>query len=844
MKVSEYAAERITSLLNEHRVVVWYDPSRAFSRRDPPWLVDLVATKGGADFVDASVSALAARRIADEKLAQMNAPGLPRRCLLIYMPSPRPVDERAKMRDPFESFAEVGTTFGSNEGEDLLALARAALPGRVAEVERLFREGKPTLANLDGIDAGDNFPVIRGAMGTDSAIEVAATLIARPDEHRRLDKSVPGFSPELVRLLNGGLGFVNRGLSPAPDVVGPALRQFVLLSEFAFDLPTALPVSIADLPRAPEQYRPAIYALADRLRTSDEYHEAYIAASIEVESGLRLKASLGGIDQLGQRDTFAFENDWALSRVSTLGVDGKLDEAELLAGARRRSVWLRVDGRDQRWLVAEKCLSLLRAIDEWDQLKVSGHAALTEHIRAYTQVDDGLWNVDRAHRELEQAAARCTNLGDEGALLDRARLAWRAAADAAQDAFLKAVEREGWPPSGVQHQVRTWERQVDPALAEGQRVAYFLVDAMRYEMGRALRAKLENLGGVTIEAAATVVPTTTPFGMAALMPGAAGALRATRKGDDLVPTIANKVVESSSDRMALIQERFGDQFEHVTLEELLEAPQRKRVAQKLAGKRLVVVKSQDIDALGEGQSRRARQYMSDVPGELLVALKVLADLGFHRAVLAADHGHVLMPEVLPGDRVPEPPGTWLKAKRRCRIGTQSTSTAAVLTMRAGHVGLDAPVPDFAVPRGFRVFTDGPGYFHEGMSLQECLVPVITVRLRSAPVAAAAGTIKLTYAKDRFTTRRFAVKLRADGAAVSVRVDVLDAGSKDGKPAGTVLPSDLTDALTGATLVSPGGDVPVVVEIAEDHTGTVEIRARDAESGALLDTIKVKNGIIG
>jgi hypothetical protein len=63
--------------------------------------------------------------------------------------------------------------------------------------------------------------------------------------------------------------------------------------------------------------------------------------------------------------------------------------------------------------------------------------------------------------------------------------------------------------------------------------------------------------------------------------------------------------------------------------------------------------------------------------------------------------------------------------------------------------------------------------------------------------------------------------------------------------GAVLDSDVTDALTGATLVAPGAEVAVVVEIDENFSGAaVEIRARDAQSGAVLHGLKLRNGIIG
>src|SRR5207249_36999 len=66
------------------------------------------------------------------------------------------------------------------------------------------------------------------------------------------------------------------------------------------------------------------------------------------------------------------------------------------------------------------------------------------------------------------------------------------------------------------------QRYIAGALAERRRVAYFLVDAMRYEMGQDLAHVLDTLGSVSTTFAAMGLPPTTPCGMAALMPSADG----------------------------------------------------------------------------------------------------------------------------------------------------------------------------------------------------------------------------------------------------------------------------------------------------------------------------------
>lgn len=393
-----------------------------------------------------------------------------------------------------------------------------------------------------------------------------------------------------------------------------------------------------------------------------------------------------------------------------------------------------------------------------------------------------------------------------------------------------------------------------PEIAARRKTAFFLVDALRYEMGRDLAEALQDLGGTTVEAAANVLPTTTPCGMAALMPRAHGAYEYVLDGGDVVPSLGGTPLRNAADRTALLAERFGDRFFDVTLEMVLSTAAA-RLGRQLGPADVVVVRTQDIDALGEGPSLyRARKVMTDVLAELRTAVQRLIGLGFRTLVFAADHGHVLVPEILPGDVLPTPPGDWKAKKRRSMLGRSRASAPGVLVLPAGRVGIVGPpeLADFAVAAGFKTFVDGPGYFHEGLSLQECVIPVVTLRAHGSPATppfgAAAGVdqVAITYRADRFTSSVVGLKLSLTSApmfseTVAIRLEAFDA--KDTKKVvGHAADCDAYDPKTGEVTLPADREVGVPLLVDTDFSGPrVVVRATDPRTGAVLGRLTLKNG---
>ena len=66
-------------------------------------------------------------------------------------------------------------------------------------------------------------------------------------------------------------------------------------------------------------------------------------------------------------------------------------------------------------------------------------------------------------------------------LIERARQGYFKAAEALQAKFISSVIDEGWPISGKVRQLEVFDRFVGQWLKERQKVAFFMVDALRYE---------------------------------------------------------------------------------------------------------------------------------------------------------------------------------------------------------------------------------------------------------------------------------------------------------------------------------------------------------------------------
>lgn len=843
MKFTSFLHKKLVDLINDRRIVVWYDAEGDFKG----FVESFSATN--CEVLSAEASVLKARRRADEVYRLINESDDPLesgRSLLIYVPGRRGVAEDEKMRDPFEVYAIAGVGFGFSalEPEGLESLAKQAMPHKADEITRLFREGRPNIALLDGLEQAQRWPILNEMFRTETPADVIALAVADTAKAKEVDEK-SGCVEELLRLLDSAIGFKPASEDWKWKTLRPKAAEFVLVSEFFFDLPAGAPDSLSAVSHAGGDSKEIVYAACDRMRADSGLRETYIEFAQKIENELRLPDIMSKDFDPGERDTFPFEERSLLARAVALVVAGDLMAARTVIESRKRSIWRRDPQRSPAWTSLERAVALIESSDSVS-LGLSGKKNLDGLVKAYTE--GGCSDIDRASRLFETALTACTDEETITSVVELCRRRYRDAATAMQDAFLAAVQAEGWPPSGAPRQSRIFDDYVVPLLDRRERTAFFMVDSLRYEMGRDLGEALAGTGEVEIKYAAGVVPTVTGVGMAALMPGADGMLRLVEKAGCLVPALGTRLLKSSADRMKLLSDTYGDRFFETTLDDLLGSP--KKIVATIKSAELFVIRTQDPDAIAENLgSWRARRYLSDVVGDIASAVRWVVSQGFNRIVIVSDHGHMMLPEIPAGDVVQTPPGSWLENKRRCRLGSGLSGATGTITLKAGHVGIQGDVKEICLPIGFRVFSDGEGYFHGGLSLQEALVPVVFFRAgREKPGGAGKPEIEIRYRSDKFTSRVIGLKfhLQGDifGTAAQVRIEVYDGTGAKAKPVGEAADCEARDEKTREVTLQANKETPVPVLIDPDFDGMeIEIRVSDPQTRVVWARFKLKNAML-
>ena len=101
----------------------------------------------------------------------------------------------------------------------------------------------------------------------------------------------------------------------------------MLYSEFVFDLPGDLPPSLTNVPCGDEAARPLIDELCDRLRNDRTAQTMYIERAESIEKELSLADAFAGVTELGNRDTFPFEEQ-SFFRLAVAAIENdKTEEA-------------------------------------------------------------------------------------------------------------------------------------------------------------------------------------------------------------------------------------------------------------------------------------------------------------------------------------------------------------------------------------------------------------------------------------------------------------------------------------------------------------------------------------
>lgn len=826
----EYVAKQLADRIKARHLVVWYDVRREFASfiaelRGSPKRAGTIApvSVGG---VSAQLGEYEGSFFQLRALVEQHISGDSPSNLVLYIPG----CERDRRSSVLMEIEKAGECYEPQ----FKRLARNVLRQRYTDgvIDEMLAPERVTygdLARASSDNSSSEPPsllksIFHEAPGNDGLL--AAWLVS---DTRDAEVETKEATRELTKLVRSRIG-----LELPEDVALAKLRlialRYVLAGEFRSDLRCAPPANLDAVPTPKtKDQEAAVRELARRLRTS--FPETYPAIADRVEGELGLRDTKLPADVLGSIDTFRFEERVLLEHCGELIVAKNFDHAVRLVLEREHSFWVDQDvGRKAQW---EAC----RRMAELGSVAMSVRASVSKAggnvntwIDEYTS-KDGWYRMDQAQRRLEAWVA---NLDDEPQErpLGVVRRVYEDACHAMADGFTKALMKANWTASTSMHQTRVYSEVV---AERPKPVAYFLVDAMRFEMGVELSERLPKTAEISVRHAVGALPSITPIGMGALQPGASGSFSVVEQGGKLGVRIADAFLPDLAARKKFAAARVPNLVD-VALDELLSL-QPSKVAKKIEGAQVVVVRSQEIDHAGEaGFTFQARQVMDTVIDNLARAIRKLAAAGVEHSVVSADHGHLFFAADRDESmRTDAPGGDQVELHRRCWIGRGGTTPPGCVRVPASALGYASDL-DFVFPVGAGVFRSGGdlAFHHGGPSLQELIIPVVSVRLKVRESARpAVGPVTAQGLPEAVTNRIFSVILQGDllsGEQV-VRPLIMSAGRQVGA-VGMAIDTEL-DRATGCVKLQPGKPVTVAFLLNDESASSVRVVVQDPATDAEL-----------
>jgi hypothetical protein len=445
----------------------------------------------------------------------------------------------------------------------------------------------------------------------------------------------------------------------------------------------------------------------------------------------------------------------AVAAMDTSAAACRLQELEVQHAPRRSTVWSRLG----RAPLAEVLAPLAVVARAAQQPAVGG----TVHHQAATWASEG-WAVDAAALHalaLAQASNRQAEVEPALAAVYRPWLQRSA------EAFQQRVKAEGYPS------------RADDAVPDG--TVLLFVDGLRLDLARQLQQLLSSPDlTVDLQHRFTSVPSVTSSGKVWCSPGY-GAAQPAESATGFEPQL--KVNGADGDYTA---ERLRRAIQAVGYT-LVDAD-----APAFASGRGWAEFVDDIDSDGHNKGLRLAEEAPRHVAKLAQTVQRLLGAGWHRVRIVTDHGWLLLPGALP--KVELPAKLTETKWARCAVVKDAAAAVDAMTLPWSY----GPSVRIALAPGIGAFRAGQVYDHGGLTLQECVVPVVDV---SSSLAAAGKPRLKAVAWNARKTLCKVEAVSAEGLTVAIErlgIGLGEPGAVDAQGKGLVEFDDVDD-LIGETI---------------------------------------------
>ncbi|MCB9609612.1 MAG: BREX-1 system phosphatase PglZ type B [Polyangiaceae bacterium] len=459
-----------------------------------------------------------------------------------------------------------------------------------------------------------------------------------------------------------------------------------------------------------------------------------------------------------------------LPALTTTGAAKEIARLETEHGPRRGWVWAELGMAPLAG--AMKHLSTLATICG----TALGGASPDEMANLYRQ---GAWRADHAALQALASVERAEDLACVKAALQTIYQPWLG--DAAER-LQKLAAQHGYPG--------TRPEALAPVTATQGEVLFF-ADGLRYDIGERLHGYLERHGlQVDRDVRWTAMPSVTATCKPAVSP-VTESITGLAFNENFQPSDAAEQKPLSIDRFRKLLDAAG--YQVLRGEEVGEPGGR------------AWTEHGELDHMGHEQGWKLARRIDEQVREMAERIEALLAAGWKSVKVVTDHGWLLLPGGLPKVELPK----FLADTRwgRCAVLKASAKSD-------GHLVVDwrwSNSVRIALAPGIGAFKAGIEYTHGGLSLQECLTPILVVKRGDVEEVAAIEEVTWRGLRCRVTvvgtTTDMQVDIRTKPAEASSSVANAAKSIDDEGRASLVVPDDhLIGTAAYAVVVNPSGAV--------------------------------------
>jgi len=756
-EIARYFSQRIRKLADDYGIVVWYDPDGIYSE-----LIEKLQLKD-IPVVRYQDSFLAIRHQIEPFLEKNERPRL-----LIYVPMERLQTAyaliEAEAAGCYVMPGHSSTEFDTSLEHVTFQVLKDIAPGNLEDILRKVQQKELILADIDRI-ASSGYTRTTGTLKLifdhSDPVEILVDFLAhlQKDDDIRRKNAIS----DIQSLLQQQLG-VQLKANEDIENLRAQLWRLVLINEFLlttnkFD---SVPEQLSRILLVQsDAARQVITKITQFLRERSPIRDTYQQWADRVEKEFSIQNINFPPSTLQGTETFSVVEEKLIHYALQQYLKKPNQQLSALIEQRRTTFWGNSPPYNIVWDWLKKATELWQIgesiLKDLQKYKFS----VDKLIHKYIDEEKGWYRLDQRFHEFEISFHKLeSDFITESELFEKVwvkgRQRYSAVLRELAERFQEVFLQSELDSKTILVQREIFSQRIAPALKEGQKVAYLLVDALRFEMGTKLKQLLQDKVDMDLRPALGQLPGITMVGMGALLPGAENFMAiSTNKKGDLGIVINDRFLSTRKERIQYLAEHLqGVSFFEIRLDKVRKPT--KSVRDKIAEAQFVLVTSQEIDQLGEAiDPGIARQMMDNLLGDLRRAILELLNLGVETIVVTSDHGYLFGEELDPGDKVDAPGGKTIQLHRRVWIGQGGIKHQAYIRLNENQVGLSGEL-ELVFPKGIAGFKSQGGnevYFHGGISLQEMVIPVLEIHSMEAQTVGGVQ-VEASMSREEITNRLF------------------------------------------------------------------------------------------